>query len=219
MFEKIYESFKKTYKKEKKIFDDLMNNNICEYLNKFSNIKNLPCESYGDGIPKFGIYASSIYSFQLILYLFYELDNLLDQIDKKGYKYNEVLQRSDIFNINFYPNDSSLWDEYKSLNPILLLNKKKTHDLVVLIQQLIQGASSYLSSYYKQRMNYIVDNIKINIIVCQICFNFILFIAYYFFLIPRILRKNEEMMEERKMLNIIPKNELEQILIKEDIRI
>ena len=27
------------------------------------------------------------------------------------------------------------------------------------------------------------------------------------------------MMEERKMLNIIPKNELEQILIKEDIRI
>ena len=61
-------------------------------------------------------------------------------------------------------------------------------------------------------MNYIVDNIKI------IVYQFVL-ILYYSLIIIFSLRKNEEMMEERKMLNIIPKNELEQILIKEDIRI
>ena len=65
----------------------------------------------------------------------------------------------------------------------------------------------------------IVDYIKIRIIFCQFFFYFLLVVACYFFLIPRILKKNEEMMEERNMLNIIPKNELEQILIKEDIRI
>ena len=47
----------------------------------------------------------------------------------------------------------------------------------------------------------------------------LLIIAYYFFLIPRILRKNNEIKEEKNMLKIIPKNELEQILMKEDIRI
>ena len=102
-----------------------------------------------------------------------------------------------------------IYIEYESN---FIINKKKTNDLVVLIQQLIQGASSYLSSYYKQRMNYIVDNIKI------IVYQFVL-ILYYSLIIIFSLRKNEEMMKERKMLDIIPKNELEQILIKEDIRI
>ena len=219
MFKTIYESFKKVNKNEKILFDKLINNNICEYINEFSKHYKVSCDEYADGISRYGIYSSSIYAYQIILYLFFELDNILNQLEIKGYKYNEVIQRSDIFNINFYPNDSSLWDDYKSLNPILLLNNQKTHDLVILIQQIIQGASSYLSSYYKKKMLNIVDYIKIRIIFCQFFFYFLLVVACYFFLIPRILKKNEEMMEERNMLNIIPKNELEQILIKEDIRI
>ena len=219
MFKTIYESFKKVNKNDKILFDKLINNNICEYISEFSKHYKVSCDEYADGISRYGIYSSSIYAYQIILYLFFELDNILNQLEIKGYKYNEVIQRSDIFNINFYPNDSSLWDDYKSLNPILLLNNQKTHDLVILIQQIIQGASSYLSSYYKKKMLNIVDYIKIRIIFCQFFFYFLLVVACYFFLIPRILKKNEEMMEERNMLNIIPKNELEQILIKEDIRI
>ena len=53
----------------------------------------------------------------------------------------------------------------------------------------------------------------------QILFDSLLIIACYFFLIPRIIKKNREIKEEKNMLNIIPKNELDQILYNEEIRI
>ena len=147
-----------------------------------------------------------------------DLENLLYNLDKKGYKYNEIIFRSDQINI-LYPEDKNLWEEYESMNPILILNSDNYKSLAFLIQQLIQIASSYLSDYLKNKMIKIVDDIKIRIIFSQASIYALLIIACYFFLIPRILRKNDEMKEEKNMLKIIPKNELEQILIREDIRI
>ena len=218
MFNDIFTVFKKTKDKEKKIFNELMNEDICKYINDFSKIYNVTCDDFADGIAHYGIYSSSIYAFQLILYSFLKLDNLLNKLENKGYKFDEIFYKSDSIN-ELYPNDTNLWNEYENMNPILLMNEDYFHYLSLLIQQLIQSASSYLSSFYTDKMNQLINYVKIRIIISQIIFNVLLVVVSYFFLIPRILKKNEEMKEEKNMLKIIPKNELKQILIKEDIRI
>ena len=217
-FKEINLSLKKLNKKEQNIFNDLLNNDICEYINNYTKIYNYTCDDFADGIAHYGIYSSSIYAFQLILYLETDLENILYNLDKKGYQYDEIRYRSDQINI-LYPEDKNLWEEYESMNPFLILNSNNYHFLALIIQQLIHFASSYLSNYLKKKMVTIVDDIEIKIIFCQVSFYVLLIIAYYFFLIPRILRKNNEIKEEKNMLKIIPKNELEQILMKEDIRI
>ena len=217
-FNEINRFLKKIYKKDQKIFDELLNKDVCNYIKNFQDIYNIKCDDFADGIAHYGMYSSSIYAFQLILYLEMDLENLLYNLDKKGYKYNEIIFRSDQINI-LYPEDKNLWEEYESMNPILILNSDNYKSLAFLIQQLIQLASSYLSDYLKNKMIKIVDDIKIRIIFSQASIYALLIIACYFFLIPRILRKNDEMKEEKNMLKIIPKNELEQILIREDIRI
>jgi hypothetical protein len=217
-FKEIYLSLKKLNKKEQNIFNDLLNNDICKYINNYTKIYNYTCDDFADGIAHYGIYSSSIYAFQLILYLETDLENILYNLDEKGYQYDEIRYRSDQINI-LYPEDKNLWKEYESMNPFLILNSDNYHFLALLIQQLIHIASSYLSNYLKNKMVTIVDDIEIKIIFCQVSFYVLLIIAYYFFFIPRILRKNNEIKEEKNMLKIIPKNELEQILMKEDIRI
>ncbi len=147
-----------------------------------------------------------------------DFEKLLYNLDEKGYQYDEIRYRSDQINI-LYPEDKNLWEEYESMNPFLILNSDNFHSLALLIQQLIQSVSSSLCDFYKNRIIEIVDSLKIKIIMSQILFDSLLVIACYFFLIPRIIKKNREIKEEKNMLNIIPKNELDQILYNEEIRI
>ena len=218
IFDEIYKSIRNLNKEEKDIFNKLMNEDICDYLDQFVMQYNINCDDFADGIAHYGIYSSSIYTFQLILYIEMDLEKLLYNLDEKGYQYDEIRYRSDQINI-LYPEDKNLWEEYESMNPFLILNSDNFHSLALLIQQLIQSVSSSLCDFYKNRIIEIVDSLKIKIIMSQILFDSLLIIACYFFLIPRIIKKNREIKEEKNMLNIIPKNELDQILYNEEIRI
>jgi hypothetical protein len=195
-----------------------MYDDICQYIGDYLTKNNISCDDFADGIGHYGIISSSIYALQLVLYIQIDLENILYKGDKKGFIYNEILYRSDIIN-DLYPNDTSLWDEYEKLNPFLLLNSEHYHSLMLLIEQLIQSASMYLTNFFKTKMIDILENITIQIIICQLSFLILLILTIYFFLFPRILRKNEEITEEKNMLKIIPNNELEQLLIKENIKI
>ena len=218
IFDEIYKSIRNLNKEEKDIFNKLMNEDICDYLDQFVMQYNINCDDFADGIAHYGVYSSSIYTFQLILYIEMDFEKLLYNLDEKGYQYDEIRYRSDQINI-LYPEDKNLWEEYESMNPFLILNSDNFHSLALLIQQLIQSVSSSLCDFYKNRIIEIVDSLKIKIIMSQILFDSLLIIACYFFLIPRIIKKNREIKEEKNMLNIIPKNELDQILYNEEIRI
>ena len=65
----------------------------------------------------------------------------------------------------------------------------------------------------------VINSTQNQIIFFHIIFELLIIFAIYFFFLPNILKKNDEIREEKNMLKIIPKNELEQILIKENIRI
>ena len=218
MFTDIMDQIHYLKSEELNLFNKLMNSDICQYIDDYMTKNNLTCDDFADGIGHYGLISSSIYAFQLILYIENNLENIIHKGQEKGFYYNEIIYRSDIIN-ELYPNDTSLWDEYQKLNPFLVLNDEHYHALMLLIEQLIQSASYYLTNNFKSKMIDIIEDIKIQIIACEISFFIILIITIYFFLLPRILRKNEEITEEKNMLKIIPKNELEQLLIKENIKI
>ena len=67
-------------------------------------------------------------------------------------------------------------------------------------------------------MNQIFLKVKEYIIFFAIVLFVILTSSTIILIIPKIVRKNIELIEEKNMLKIIPKNELELILIKEGIK-
>ena len=147
-----------------------------------------------------------------------KLKNILFKVKKKGFLYNEVFSPSDIIN-QLYPHDTNLYNDYINLNPFLILNSYKYHNLNILVEDLIQNSFGYLSDFLKEKMINVINSTQNQIIFFHIIFELLIIFAIYFFFLPNILKKNDEIREEKNMLKIIPKNELEQILIKENIRI
>ena len=218
IFNNIYISLKKCKKDEIKIFNEIAFENICKYFDKYSSKYNISCDDIGDGISHYGMYSISIYMLQLIAYLINSLQNIINKGKLKGFEYDEIYYRSDNIN-DLFPENKSLWKEYESLNPFLIINNKNNYYLSVIMEHIIKESSSYINLYLKNKMIDILFKLKNKILFCAVGLLFIIIISTLFFLIPRIIRKNKEMIEEKNMLKIIPKNELEQILIQEDIKL
>ena len=152
-----------------------------------------------------------------MIYLKNELEDIIIQGEKKGFKYDEIYYKSDNIN-DLYPKDKNLWNEYKSLNPFLLLNNNNSLYLTLIIQQITRKSLSGLRDKLRNKMVNIVNKIKNNIILSVFGFLFIFIFITIFILLPKIIIKNNEIIEEKNMLKIIPKNELKQILIQDDIK-
>ena len=155
---------------------------------------------------------------QLISNLLNSLRNIIEKGSEKGFKYDEIYYRSDYIN-DLYPENKSLWSEYESLNPFLIINNQNNYYLSVIMEHIIKESTNYLSLYIKNKMLNIVLQLKNKILISAFGLLLVLVISTLFFLFPRIIRKNNEMIEEKNMLKIIPKNEFEQIIIQEDIKI
>ena len=216
LFNDIYNSMKKCKNDEIEIFNEIIFDDICSLYDKNFNLTNITCDDIGDGILHYGIYSISIYILQLIVYLMNYLKFIIEKGKLKGFKYDEILYSSNKFN-NLYPENESLWEEYESLNPFLVINHENNYYLSFIIGNIIKEAFDKLSSFIINKIIDIIQNLKKKMIFCQILLLFIFILNTLFFLFPRIIRKNNEMSEEKNMLKIIPKKELEEILIKEDI--
>ena len=217
MFNKVFNLLKNLNKDEIKIFNEIMFGDICSYIQEYSDLNNITCNEIGDGIAHYGYYSSNIYAFQLMIYLKNELEDIIIQGEKKGFKYDEIYYKSDNIN-DLYPKDKNLWNEYKSLNPFLLLNNNNSLYLTLIIQQITRKSLSGLRDKLRNKMVNIVNKIKNNIILSVFGFLFIFIFITIFILLPKIIIKNNEIIEEKNMLKIIPKNELKQILIQDDIK-
>ena len=217
MFDKVFNLLKYLKKDEIKLFNEIMFGDICSYIEDYTNLYNITCNEIGDGIAHYGYYSSIIYAFQLMIYLENYLEDIIIQGKKKGFKYDEIYYKSDYIN-DLYPKDKNLWNEYKSLNPFLLLNNNNSLYLTLIIQQITRKSLSGLRDELRNKIVNIINKIKNNIILSIFGFLFIFIFFTIFILFPKIIIKNNEIIEEKDMLKIIPKNELKQILIQEDIK-
>ena len=216
LFNDIYNSMKKNKNDEIVIFNDIVFGDICEYFEVYSNIYNITCNDIGDGIIRYGIYSISIYILQLIVYLINYLKDIIEKGKLKGFKYDEIYYSSNKFN-ELYPENESLWKEYETLNPFLVINHENNFYLSIIIGKIVKNALDTLDSFFNNKIISIINELKKKLIFIEIILLFLFILNTFILIFPRIIRKNNEIIEEKNMLKIIPKKELEQILIKEDI--
>ena len=197
----------------KNFYHNIQKNSLCNYLTEFTNNYGGDCNIYGNGIVNYGIISLSMYIIHSLMHL-YNQALIYEQISiEKAYYYSELFFGT-VYYFNLSPIDETKIEEYESLDPFNLLNTKIMNYLIILNDYVFKPccteATALILDDIKNIGNYI-KRLLIGLIILYISL-FILFSVVY--IIPNIARKNMNINKKRKMLLIIPRNILFEIIMK-----
>ena len=165
----------------------------------------------GNNICKYGLISITIYILQSIMELLKLTKYNIDLGKNKNYTYSELFYGSDYY-IDFHPENKSLWEEYESLDPFNIINNYLMKNLTVLIENVHTASISSILEFIEKDFINSFNKIKKIIIVFSICFYILFVFIIFLYTIPYILRKNVEINKKRKMLILIPKDILPEII-------
>ena len=198
-----------------KLFSSLKDNDLCNYFENYSISYNIPCDNLGDGIVRKGIVNLLTYGIHSILYVKKNVEKAIDKINKKGYKYNEIYYGTELYK-TFYPENESEWEEYENLNPFNKINDMIVKNLTILTEVVYKNVSYAIINLIKQDIiNGFEEIQKIIIILCFI-FGIIAYFPFILYFIPDIARKNIDINKKRKLLAVIPKEMLSEMIFENE---
>ena len=194
------------------LFMDIMKGDLCVFFEGYSLFYNVSCDTLCDGIVRKGLINILNYGIQNILYLMQKINNAIEKVKKLNFKYNEVLYGTDDY-YNLYPKNKSEWHLYEQLNPFLLVNDNICKNLTILTENVIKNITISMIDNIKKEIIDKFENIKKVLTILCFLFGFIIFIPTIFYIIPDIIRKNNDINKKRKLLAIIPKEIMAEILL------
>ena len=199
-------------KELEKLYYNFEELNICEYGNEFIEEYDLKCSDIGANITYYGL--SSILSFYVdsayyLLPFSVVTEDLANQIT---FTYNEMYYGTDKYDALLPTNPQEL-ELYNSLNPFNIFNhkilKEISVEIFIILRNLFQHITYKFSNSINDNLNYIKTKIK----YINYSYFIILGLSYIFYILPYALSKNVDINRTRKMLCIIPKNLLYNILV------
>ena len=194
-----------------KLFNQTIENSICSYLDEYSSKYGITCEQIGNNVGIYGLYPVSIYIFQSMIELFKIIKEIVRLGKEKNYSYTELFYGSDYY-VNFYPENKSLWEEYEKLDPFNVINDPLMKNLTILIEYLFRPSAESFLDYMDNDIYNLMEDMGKIIIICFVCYYIILILIFGLYIIPDIFRKNIEINKKRKMLMLIPKDILPEII-------
>ena len=197
-----------------KTFKNILDYSLCDYLNNFTYYYNFKCEDLGYNISKYGLNAIYVYIADSINQLALKCDKLLKYANSKGYYYNEGYYNSIIYD-HFYPSDTSLREDYEKNNPFLLFNDKIMRDLNIINEYIFNPATNSLKDTINGETEAIIKVMNRYFVVIGIICITLIILFYIIYLIPVFISKINELSKTRKMIKIIPKDILCEIIKKE----
>ena len=198
-----------------KLLSSVLKDNLCEYSENEFKIYNISCDSIGDGVIKTGLFNTLNYGIHSIYYLMKKIAYDIKVSEKKGYKYNEINYGIEEY-YNLYPQNTNQWEEYEKLNPFNSINDHLTKDLTIIVEIVIKNTTYVLIDSIKKEIINGFNFIKHFLICLCIFFGFFLYYPIFFYFIPDIILKNNDINRKRKLLGIIPKDILVNILYQND---
>ena len=195
----------------KHLFNDTIEQSICSYLDDYSSNYGITCEEVGNNIGIYGLYSVSVYIFQSMIELLTLIKEIIKLGKEKNYTYAELFYDTAYY-VNFYPENKSLWDEYEKLDPFNIINDPLMKNLTVLIEYLFRPSVESFLDYIDNDINNEMKNLGKIVIICLVSYYILLNFILIIFIIPDILRKNVEINKKRKMLILIPKDILPEII-------
>ena len=191
--------------------NDTVENSLCSYLDDYINNYNINYNEVGNNICKYGLISITIYILQSMMELLKLTKYNIDLGKNKNYTYSELFYGTDYY-IDYHPENKSLWEEYESLDPFNIINNYLMKNLSVLIENVHTASISSILEFIEKDFNNSFNKIKMTIIVFSICFYILFVFIIFLYIIPYILRKNVEINKKRKMLILIPKDILPEII-------
>ena len=198
-----------------KLFASLKDNDLCKYYENYSISYNIGCDYLGDGVVRKGIVNILNYGIHSILYVKKSIELAIEKANKKGYKYNEVYYGTELYK-TFYPQNESEWEEYEKLNPFNKINGMVVKNLTILTEIVYRNASFDLINLIKQEIINGFEEIQNIIIISCSIFGIFAYLPIILYFIPDITRKNIDINKKRKLLAVIPKEMLSEMIYKNE---
>ena len=195
-------------------FQYIFGQSLCFLFEKFSSIYNYSCKDLGYNVADYGLNTVYIYYVHSISNLVIKFDQLNNYAISKGYKYNELFYGTEKYN-QFLPDDENKIEEYQKINPFLIFNDDVMKNLNILNEEIVMPSYELLIN----RLNYDIvklfnKNKNIIIIICIICVLIIL-ILFSCYIYPILLFIKKDLKKIKKMILIIPREILYQIINQE----
>ena len=212
----IYNNIDKNFlsKRTKDFYEKIQKKSLCHYLENFTNNYGGNCDSFGFGIAKYGLNSITTYIIHSIMSLYYEVLYLTENAWKKGFLYSELFYGSFLytnFSQEINPNDIN---EYYKFDPFSIFNRDAMRHLIVLNDHIFKVCIDDASNLVKEDIQNVGNNIINLLIYLFIIYCCFLFCFILFYVIPDVIKKNKNINKRRKLLMIIPKKVLLDIISK-----
>ncbi len=201
-------------KRTKNFYKKIQQKSLCSYLEDYINNNGGSCDSFGFGIAKYGLNSITTYILHSMVNLFYEVLYITSVSESKGFSYSELFYGTEFY-YNFTEEiPQSLLEEYNKFDPFSIFNVNVMRNLIILNDNVFKACIDDASHLVKddiQNIGNVINKLLISFLIMYISF-IILFSLFY--VIPDVVKKNNNINKRRKTLMIIPKNVLLDIISK-----
>ena len=198
----------------KLFYQKIQKNSLCYYLEEFLDNYGGQCEDFGFGIANFGLNSISMFIIHSIMTLYKSVMIKVDTYWERGFLYSELFYNTPLY-IDFSQTiDESDLKDFYDLDPFSLFNTDIMNDLIILNDYIFKECLSDGSNLVKkdiENIGKLIEKYLIYLFVFYIIL-FVLFLLCYS--IPDIISKNNNINKRRKILMIIPKHILLDIINK-----
>ena len=143
------------------------------------------------------------------------MEQNLNLAKQKGYKYNEIYYGTEYYQ-TLFPENKNEWEQYNKLNPFRNINGQIIKNVTVLTEVIYKNITKIFNNLIKQEINDGYVYIQKFLIICIFLFSIIAYIPTIFYIIPDIARKNIDINKKKKLLAIIPRDILTDIIHKNE---
>ena len=198
----------------KKLINNIRDNSLCYLLDEYANRSNIYCYQLSTNVTNFGLDIIITYYIDTLKYLYQLEDYKIEYAINNNLNYLNIYYGTNLY-YAYYPNDPEQIENYVNNNPFNVINDKYFYDLNILTEEVIKPA--FLLVFIKFRDDIIDLFDKLNMYLKYLLnFYYILSLIYFIFYIPPYVFKiNNDINKTKKMLNIIPKEILCDLLKKE----
>ena len=193
---------------------------LCEYFYNNSLLSNFTCEDFASNVSNYGLLSLSSYYTDTLFYIYSKITYQWNFVENYyNFTFNEIIYNSDEDNeyyLNYVlPSNSDDIELYQNINPFQIYNDNHLKDLTIVIIYIYKPSFESLIVSIQNVIKAIYDHIYNYILISNIGYYIVLIWFYFIYLLPYIIKKNIELNKNRKMLNIIPKEILFEIINKE----
>ena len=197
------------------LYRNLNKDSFCHYLEENAGKYNINCEKLSCNITNYGFYSIFSFLFDNYFLLIEQSKEIWEKAEQSNYSYNELIYDTELYYESYEPKDEKEKEIYHANNPFTIFNTSTLKDITIILVYVFRYVFQNLTTNLNDVIDMIMDQIKKVIVLIAIVFYIVLGLFYIIYLIPFIIIKNTELNKIKKMIKLIPKDMLLQIINNE----